>query len=63
MNKFALPILGFDDGGPSPSRVQWKDGTVVYCGILGAFDPKWEAKQTRKQKLRDSGVALLEDYK
>jgi hypothetical protein len=65
MSKFALPILGFDDGDPIiPSRVQWKDGTVVYRGILGAFDPEWEAEQKRKQELRShENVVLMEDYR
>jgi hypothetical protein len=63
----SLPILGFDDGPTDPSCVVWKDGTVVYRGILGDLSPKTlareKAEQEHKQQLRDSGVVLLEDFR
>src|SRR5262249_34241445 len=64
MPEYALPILGFGDS-QSTMRVQWADGTrLTYAGILGhVLDPEYQAEQTRRQELRDSGVVLLEDYK
>jgi hypothetical protein len=44
---FALPILGFGDGDAPPSIVKWRDGTVVYRGILGGFDPQPEPESPR----------------
>ena len=69
MSNFAVPILGFGDDGPIPSRVRWKDGTrLAYAGILGGvFDPEaqqaYEAEKARKQNLRDQGVTILEDHR
>lgn len=64
-----LPVLGLGSEDSRPCTVTWSDGTVVFRGILGdieeaiAHHKAYEAEQTRKQELRDNGVAVLEDYK
>jgi hypothetical protein len=69
MSQFALPILGFDDGGPTyPSLVIWKDGTVICGGILGDMSPETLAREKaeweRKAELRQqTNVILLEDWR
>ena len=55
MTEFALPILGFGDGQPSPTTVKWADGTLIYRGILGGFDEP-------EQELPDN-VIKLDDYR
>jgi hypothetical protein len=68
MPEFSLPVLGFSDWSPNPSCVQWKNGTVICRGILGAFDPETlaaeRAEQERKEELRShDNIVLLEDYR
>jgi len=61
-----LPVLGFSDYRPTDCAV-WKDGTVVFRGILGKFDAETiardNAERDYKQKLRDRDVAVLEDWR
>jgi hypothetical protein len=38
MPEFCLPILGFGDEQSPPVTVTWRDGTVLYRGILGTLD-------------------------
>jgi hypothetical protein len=62
---FSLPVLGFSDRPPEDSvRVEWRDGTVVYCGILGKFDADTIAAEARKEELRQQpNVILIEDHR
>lgn len=36
MTNLAVPMLGFGDERPPGVTVTWRDGTVVYRGILGS---------------------------
>jgi hypothetical protein len=56
MIEFALPILGSGDGQPSPTTVKWADGTLIYRGILGGFDPGPE------QELPSTNVISFAEY-
>jgi hypothetical protein len=59
---FSPPILGFDDWSPDPLLAQWRDGTVVYRGILGDMSPEALAERDYKQQLRSQGITVLADY-
>jgi hypothetical protein len=66
VGEFRPPVLGLEN---PPTRVTWKDGTVMGQGILGSvFDPELqlahEAEQARKRELRQhANVVVLDDFR
>jgi hypothetical protein len=41
-NEFLVPLLGLGDEQSPPVTVTWKEGTVIYRGILGGYEPARE---------------------
>jgi hypothetical protein len=69
MAEFCLPILGFGDEGSGSYTVTWKDGSVVYRGILGDIEElmararEQSEKEAQEQQLRDRDVIVLDDHR